>query len=460
MLQLEVQSNSPINRKTSMPPRGNRPGYKTNRANRYWMAAQILGKAPPGFPDPCVPLSADATEDEINTLCQQHAARLQKWQDEQETAEPQLTRTRYDGTVRAACAIYQEHPLSAFNRSIKGNTRKSYVDSLKIIVATVGGRLVRNLSVLDQQNWYDNWRKPAVITDANGNAVKGPERIDRAHDAISMWKTVMRFNVALGDRHPAQTDCKRLLDALENAGSMVKFEKGGSRDQVLTYHQTCDFIRAASDLAERGVIPKERALYMSISVAAIFELLLRPKDVLGERPKNLRDLEKAEMQGAQVINYGDQKWIGFFTWERIPGWRLRMKTSKSKYRTAASFDLSIYSMLFPLLEAVPFEERTGAIVKGEHGYAIQERTWRKWFRPIAQAAGIPDDVRPYDLRASGATEADEAGAGSDAVQTLLTHSKAQETTTARYRRRQDQQRVTAQGFRERSRKAGGDGDAK
>jgi hypothetical protein len=57
-------------------------------------------------------------------------------------------------------------------------------------------------------------------------------------------------------------------------------------------------------------------------------------------------------------------WSGFFTWENIPGWRWRMKTSKSKYRAAAEFDLQRYSLLFPLLKAVPHEERTGAIDLG------------------------------------------------------------------------------------------------
>ena len=116
-----------------------------------------------------------------------------------------------------------------------------------------------------------------------------------------------------------------------------------------------------------------------------------------------------------------EKWTGNFSWENIPGWRWRMKTSKSKYRTAAEFDLSKYSMLFPLLEAVPHEERVGAIVKGEHGQPVRERSYRKWFRQIARAAGIPDEVWSMDSRAGGAAEAEEAGAALDAIQGALTH---------------------------------------
>ena len=95
--------------------------------------------------------------------------------------------------------FYQRHPYSRFHK-VKYNTRKSYTDSLKIIETTVGKRLIRNLTVLDVQHWYDEWRKPAVK--------EGRERIDRAHDAVSMFKTVLRF-VAAALRRP---ECKQLIE--------------------------------------------------------------------------------------------------------------------------------------------------------------------------------------------------------------------------------------------------------
>jgi hypothetical protein len=65
-------------------------------------------------------------------------------------------------------------------------------------------------------------------------------------------------------------------------------------------------------------------------------------------------------------------------------------------------------LLFPLLNAVPHGERTGAIVKGEHGLPMREHSFRKWFRKIARAAGIPDEIWNMDSRAGAATEAEEA----------------------------------------------------
>ncbi len=356
----------------------------------------------PHFPDKCIPLPPDANEEALSRLCHEYCARLDDWVAIQSASDVQV-QPGYDGTVLSACQLYQRHPYSRFHK-VKHNTRKSYTDSLKIIEKTVGKRLIRNLTVLDVQHWYDEWRKPAVKD--------GPERIDRAHDAVSIFKTVLRF-VAAALRRP---ECKELISDLENATSLVRFEKGGAREEEMTFAQASAFIRKALDLGNAGVIPADRARYMAIGVAAQFELLLRQKDIIGD-------------WGGP----NGEKWTGYFTWESIPGWRWRMKTSTSKYRTAAEFDLTRYSMLFPLLEAVPHDERTGAIVKGEHGLPVRERSYRKWFRRIARAAGIPDEVWSMDSRAGGATEAEEAGAAIDAIQGALTHSK--KDTTLRYIRR-------------------------
>ncbi len=433
--------------KTSMPPRGDRPGFKRGRHRLpYWIASQVV-RDHMQFPDPCIPLPPDADDTTIGELCRQHTARLMAWIDERKRpddagSEKQIT--RYDGTVRSACRIYQEHPLSRFH-TVKGNTRRTYTVSLNLIEQTVGSRLIRNVTILDCQHWYDQWRLP--------ERPGGPERIDRAHDAISMLKTVLRFNAAL-----RRNDCKQLLEDLKNATSMVTFEKGGAREEEMTYAQACAFIRKALELGQAGVFPADRALYMAIGVAAQFELLLRQKDVIGERCKTAADIEKATKRGATAISYGGQMWTGYFTWENIPGWRWRMRTSKSKYRAAADFDLKIYSLLFPLLEAVPHEERTGAIVKGEHGYAVQERSYRKWFRQIAQAAGIPDQVWNMDTRAGGATEAEEAGVEIAAISDALTHT--QQRTTVRYIRNRSTKIASLQEARNAKRAADrGDGTA-
>ena len=116
------------------------------------------------------------------------------------------------------------------------------------------------------------------------------------------------------------------------------------------------------------------------------------------------------------------------------------------------FYLDDYPLLFPLLDAVPNDERVGAIVKGEHGLPIRERSYRKWFRETARVAGIPDEVWLMDTRAGAATEADAAGADLKSIQDLLTHTTPR--TTVRYIRSTSKRMRTLAKARAQSREGG------
>lgn len=419
---------SKMDERTSMPPRGRKPGFKIGRHNLpYWIARQVC-RDPMGFADTCIALPAElppeAEDPDLETfqarLCHEHTARLRAHiAAVQAGAEASPTKTKYNGTMLSACRIYQEHPFSRFNK-VSHTTREGYVKHLKLIEATVGARVIRNVTVLTVQDWYDNWRKPA-----KGSS---EERIERAHKAAAMVRTVVYFMAALRN-----DDCKVLASELEK----VKFERAGAREQELTYQHVKAFTRTARDLGERGVIPRDRALYMSIAVTASFELLLRNKDVIGGYEPTRA--ERRYPKGVGILHVGDEEkqetWSGFFTWENIPGWIWRMKTSKSKYRAAAEFDLSIYDLLYPLLEQVPHDQRHGSIVKGEHGLPMRYRSCAKWFRQIADIAGIPSDVKKMDARAGGMTEADDAGAELEDISAAGTHTNL--ITTRRYLRRRN-----------------------
>lgn len=358
-------------------------------------------------------MPAGADRAEISRLCLEYTARLDAWVAEQLKATPQLTKTRYDGTVRALSRVFQEHPLSSF-QTVKHNTRATYSSTLRLIEITVGDRLIRNLTILDVKSWYAKWREPA---EPNGR-----ERVKRAHEATTMLREILRFGAAL-----RYADCKQLIGELAN----VKFEKAAAREKELTFAYVTAFIAKAIELEENQALPAGRGLYMAIGVAAQFELLVRQRDVIGEWTPN--DKLHRLPEGIGRLEHKGETWSGYFTWESVPGWRWRMKTSKSKYRAPADFDLQRYSLLFPLLERVPHVDRTGAIVKGEHDLPIRRRSYGNWFRDIARAAGIPDDVWNMDSRAGGVTEAEEAGVPLDTIRDAATHSDAR--TTVRYIRR-------------------------
>jgi hypothetical protein len=422
--------------KLSMPPRGIAPGLKIGRTLKdgtrlpYWIAKQVV-RDPMGFPDKCIALPPGADMETLAALCHEHTARLLSYLDglNSETPAPEdaehqrnaALMATYNDTVLSACNIYRNHTFSNFNK-VKHNSRKGYERDLRLIERTVGRRLIRNLTVLDCQHWYNEWSKPA--TDG------GPDRIERAHNAISQFRTVIYFLSAL-----RMKNCKLLAGELEK----VKFEKGGARQEELTYSQAAAFIKTALEFGQKGMMPADRCLSLAIGTAAQFELMLRQMDIIGEWAK--KGATRKLPAGIGTLDNGADIWAGYFTWEHIPGWRWRMRTSKSKYRSPADFDLTRYEMLMPLLDAVPHESRMGAIVKGEKGLPIRQSMYGRWWRDIARAAGIPDAVWNMDARAGGATEADEAGAAIEAIQGALTHTKP--STTLRYIRRGHTKKIEA-----------------
>jgi hypothetical protein len=151
-------------------------------------------------------------------------------------------------------------------RDVKFTTQKFYATCLRRIEATVGNRLIRNLTKADSKKWYKEWRKPEVTIGKDGKPIVGKERIDRAHDTISMVRTVIYFMNSIGNE-----ECASVARRLEK----IKFEKGAARDGEFTYQHVSAFIRTAFELSQKGVIPHKRALTMSIGVAAQFELMLR-----------------------------------------------------------------------------------------------------------------------------------------------------------------------------------------
>jgi hypothetical protein len=383
-----------------------------------------------GYPDRCVALPPDADDATIDQLCHQRTASLELWIAEQQKRAREQgvpAGAPYDGTLGSACRVYQTHPRSRFHK-VKSNTRKTYTDSLKV-VETASQWTIRNMTVFDVEYLYEEWKKPAQIgEDENGKPIFGTvERIDRAHDAVAMLKMVIRF-VGTALRRP---ECKLLAEEL----AKWQFEKGGAREEELTFHHAIAFRDKALEMGQKGILPADDALYMAIGVCAQFDLGLRPKDIIGHWMRTQAEAEReAKKARIEALQLGGGWWIGQFTWERIPGWRWRMRTSKSKYRSPMDFDLERYTLLFPLLELVPHEQRTGSIVKGEHALPIRSRTYQKRFRKVARAAGIPDEVWSMDARAGAATEALEADVPLATIQHGGT-GHARPDTTLRYIRR-------------------------
>lgn len=334
-----------------------------------------------------------ATPAEIEELCALYAARFDAWR-----TKGDKPRFIYDGTIGSLCDAFERHPQSPIHE-VKTSTAESYVDSLKVLRATVAARAVRAVAPIDVKGWYAKWRAPKRI-EAPGQPPRfGPERVKRAHDAVATLRMILRFGKALG-----HAECGDLAEGL----SMIQFERSARRESAMTVEHARAFIAQA---LKRG---DDRGLYMAIGVACQFETILRQIDVIGE----------------WRIENGREVWSGSFTWENLPGGWLRLRTSKTGAWLA--HDLTRLELLWPLMQQVPQSARVGAVVKGEGGLPIRTRSYRKWFREIADLAGVPRGVWNMDARAGGVTEALDLGADLTDVSRAATHTK--EIMTRRYDR--------------------------
>jgi hypothetical protein len=350
----------------------------------YWSADKVSRKAK-DYPERLIPLLSDATEAEVIDLCETYTARLKLWLD-----RGPAPRWLYDGTVGSLCDVFERHSESPIHE-VRRNTAESYIDSLRVIRATVSARAVRALSPIEVKGWYSKWHAPKVEG--------GPERVKRAHDAVATLRMILNFGHALG-----YAECGALVDGL----SKIRFERSRPREGAMTIDHARAFIATA---LARG---DSRGLSMAIGVATQFETMLRQKDVIGEWSSDAS---------------GRETWSGPYTWESIPGGIFRLKTSKTGALIA--HDLTRLELLWPLIQIVPQAERSGAIVKA-YGEPIRERSYRKWYRQIARQAGLPDQVWNMDARAGAVTEALESGADIGLVQRSETH--ASPTMTRRYDR--------------------------
>ena len=94
--------------------RGTTPGLVAKKRKGgpdrlYWNADSVSRVKAKGFPDRWIPLPDDATNSEIEQLCEAYTERLEAHHAESLNPTP---RYLYDGTVAGLCDAYERHPES------------------------------------------------------------------------------------------------------------------------------------------------------------------------------------------------------------------------------------------------------------------------------------------------------------------------------------------------------------
>ena len=229
-----------------------------------------------------------------------------------------------------------------------------------------------------------------------------------AHANIGMLRTLFGFGSSILENE----ECTRLKGVL----SGMAFEMPKARSERLTAEHV-NLIRAKAWEMGRPSIALAQALQ--------FECMFRQKDIIGE----WLPIREPGISDVQQDGY---KWLRGIRWEEIgPDMVLTHVTSKRQKEIRVN--LRNAPMVMEELARLGERPSKGPVIVCEaDGFPWTAVLFRKWWRKLADAAGIPKTVRNMDSRAGAISEATDAGADLEHVRHAATHSNI--SMTQRYSR--------------------------
>lgn len=299
----------------------------------------------------------------------------------------------FDGTLVSLSHCYRTDDDSTY-RKTRYRTRRHYDTLCARLIKDHGSELIADIRGRHVKRWHEEWCKDGKIT--------------MAHALVGMLRTLVNFGATILE----EPECTRLAGVL----SGMRFEMPKPRDARLTADHAIAIRAKAHELGQHSI---------ALAQAIQFDLMLRQKDVIGE-------WVPLGEPGVSDVTFRSNKWLRGLRWEEIDVNRvLRHVTSKRQKAIEAPLGLAPMVMEeLALLGTLP--ERGPVIVSERTGRPWQTQVFRKVWRDVATAAGVPKDVRNMDTRAGAISEATDAGAELEHVRHAATHSDI--SMTQRYSR--------------------------
>jgi hypothetical protein len=375
------------------------PGLKSinrppkNFPDLYWVAAEDAVNT--GYPTKTVRIhpSLNASREEIIALvvsvCRAQQAAMLAWLDGDEDDTERLA-PNFDGTFSSLADCYESDVDSAY-QELKSNSAEGYKPWLKMVRKTVGTRLVFRVIAKDFRRWYRNWKEISTT--------RGTDGTRQAYGGIQIIRILLNYGA---ESNIAK--CRQLRDDMKG----MRFAKNPPRTSTMTYAQVRAFIEKAFE---------RNAPFMALDQALQFEGMFRQNDVRGQWRKAKPDEKPApgEIQVAGKI------WRGITMDMLTLGEELVVRTSKTGQpvvHATASCELVVECLR-------KIDEKEGPAARQANGLPWPDRqSFSKAWREIAKEAGIPKSVWNMDSRASGITEASEAGVSDDDITKQAGNSKA------------------------------------
>lgn len=307
----------------------------------------------------------------------------------------------FDGTLGSLIRCYQTDVDSPY-KATRFYTRQNYDSLCRRLNAEQGMTALAEIKARDVKHWHEQWSAAGKVA--------------MAHSLIAMLRILSGFGATILE----DAECDRLSVVL----SRMKFKMPKPRQEHITAQQAAA-LRAQAHSAGMPAI--------ALAQAFQFDCTLRQKDVIGE-------IVPVSEPGLSDVLIGNGKWLSGLRWEEIDK-NLILKHVTSKRQKELVVDLRHAAMVIEeLTRRWPgcMHDRSllpanGPVIRIEQtGLPYSAPVFRREWRKLATACGIPNTVRNMDTRAGAITEALASGARLDAVRKAATHSNS--SMTQRYSR--------------------------
>ena len=297
--------------------------------------------------------------------------------------------------VSELVAAYRSDPDSPFHK-LRFRTRANYANLCDRISRDHGKTTLSEINARVLLRAHETWT-------ASG-------RVAMAHSLVTMLRILVGFGATILE----DTDCERICGALHR----MRFTAPKARTARLTAEHVEAIITDAHRIGAHSV---------ALAQALQFEGTMRQRDVIGEW------VPIGEPGTSDVTHAGD-KWVRGVRWSQIDD-SLILRHITSKRQKTIEVDLRLGPLVVREFARIGGLPRSGPIIVSEAtGRPYQSHEFRRLWRRIATAAGVPAEIYNMDSRAGAITEAIESGASLEHVRHSAAHSNV--SMTQRYDRAQ------------------------
>lgn len=278
---------------------------------------------------------------------------------EKETSE-RSDREASTATIATLVGHYRTNARSPYSK-VRYRTRQNYESFIRRILEDCGNEKLADLGAEDIQHFYEIWKQRGMTM---------------AHSVITMLRMLLSFGTTVLE----DKDCQRLSIILNK----MRFKTPKSQAEPLTLGQVKAIISQAHKMGRPSI---------ALAQAIQFDCGFQQRDVIGEW------VPHSEL-GVSEVTDGEKKWIRGIRWSEIDK-DLILRHVTSRDGSLATVRLSEKPLVKAELDRMTKLPTGGPVIISEESFLpYLDDTFRRTWRKIAVAVGIPKHMKNMDTRTS------------------------------------------------------------